>query len=36
MGEVAYCESCEAKRELVQTVGWQPNVCSECGNAVEE
>lgn len=36
MGEASYCETCEAERQVVKTVGWQPDVCKDCGNPVED
>ena len=35
MPETAYCKMCDGERKVVETVGWQPNVCAECGNEVE-
>ncbi len=31
-----YCEHCEEEKPIVQTVGWQPNVCRGCGNDIED
>ncbi len=31
-----YCEHCEEEKPIIQTVGWQPNVCRGCGNDIED
>ncbi|SDN31512.1 hypothetical protein SAMN05192554_12638 [Haloarchaeobius iranensis] len=35
MEETAYCEACEGERKVVKTVGWQADVCADCGNEIE-
>jgi hypothetical protein len=34
--QTAYCEHCGSEQTVVQTVGWQPDVCDACGNSLED
>ena len=27
-----YCHQCDARREILLTVSWQDNTCTECGS----
>jgi len=36
MTDNEYCPTCNEKVAVVQTVGWQPNVCGRCGNDLED
>jgi hypothetical protein len=36
VSRTAYCPHCETRRRIVKTVGWQPDLCPECGTDVPE
>lgn len=33
--ELEHCPRCDEEVEIVETVPWQSNICSECRNNIE-
>ncbi len=36
MSETVHCTTCDEEVAVVQTVGWQANVCAQCGNELDD